>query len=139
MASGSNKRKPAKAKVPEDGYTQEIHDAILERLSQGRSLLSICRNDDMPSHATVLRWRKKYPDLDEAIPRAREEGTHTLAEECLTIADNDQLDPADRRIRIDTRLRLIGKWNRASYGDKQTVEHQGGVSISVIDGYHDPE
>ena len=134
----ANASKQAKPKKGEDGYTQELHDAILERLALGRSLLSICKDDDMPSHATVLRWRKKYPDLDEAIPRAREEGTHTLADECLQIADNKDLDPADRRVRIDTRLRLIGKWNARHYGDKQQVEHTGGVNITVVDGYSNP-
>lgn len=127
--------------MKDDGYTPELHDAILERLSLGRSLLSISKDEDMPSHATILRWRKKYPDFDEAIPRAREEGTHALADECLQIADDKDLEPADKRVRIDTRLRLIGKWNARLYGDKQTVEHQGGVSITVVDrfGNHDTE
>ena len=105
----------------DDGYTAEIHDALIERLMMGRSLLSICRDEDMPSHATILRWRKKYPDLDDAIPRARAEGSHVLAEQCLDIADNINLDPQDRRVRIDTRMRLIGKWNARHYGDKTLV------------------
>lgn len=104
-----------------DAYTPEIHDKLIERLMLGRSLLSICRDDDMPSHATILRWRKKYPELDEAIPRARSEGSHVLAEQCLEIADDKNLDPQDRRVRIDTRMRLIGKWNARAYGDKLAI------------------
>ena len=132
VANASKKRSPKKAETSTDGYTQEIHDAILERLALGRSLLSISKDEDMPSHATILRWRKKYPELDEAIPRAREEGTHTLADECLQIADNKDLEPADRRVRIDTRLRLIGKWNARHYGDKLEVEQR--VFNVTIDG-----
>jgi hypothetical protein len=130
-------KKRGRKTPPEDGYSEEIHQAVIERLMQGRSLLSICRDKDIPSHATVLRWRKKYPDFDEAIPRAREEGTHVLADQCLEIADNSDLDPQDRRVRIDTRLRLIGKWNARNYGEKQQVEHTGGVNITVVDGYSD--
>jgi len=96
---------------------------------EGRSLLSVCKDDDIPSHATVLRWRKKYLEFDEAISRAREEGTHVLAEQCLDIADNSELDPQDRRVRIDTRMRLIGKWNSKSYGDK--VESKVSLSGSL--------
>lgn len=107
--------------IGSDGYTAEIHDKMIERLMLGRSLLSICRDDDMPSHATILRWRKRYPELDEAIPRARAEGAHVLAEQCLDIADNPELEPQDRRVRIDTRLRLIGKWNARAYGDKLAI------------------
>ena len=40
---------------------------------------------------------------------------------------------------IDTRLRLIGKWNAKSYGDKLGVEHSGGVTINVIDTFADTE
>ena len=136
MADNEPKKRGRKT-PPEDGYNEEIHQTIIERLMQGRSLLSICRDEDVPSHATVLRWRKKYPDFDEAIPRAREEGTHALADQCLEIADNSDLDPQDRRVKIDTRLRLIGKWNARNYGDKQQVEHTGSVNITVVDGYSD--
>ena len=47
-----------------------------------------------------------------------------LADECISIADNPTLDPNDKRIRIDTRLRLIGKWNAKKYGDKIAMEHE---------------
>jgi hypothetical protein len=86
----------------------------------------------MPSHATVLRWRKKYPEFDEAISRAREEGTHALADQCLDIADDPSLEPADRRIRIDTRLRLIGKWNARHYGDKLDVDLNGSLKVETV-------
>jgi len=115
-----------------DGYSEEILDAIAENLMRGRSLLSICSDQDMPSHATVLRWRKKYPELDEAISRAREEGTHALADQCLDIADDPSLEPADRRIRIDTRLRLIGKWNARHYGDKLDVDLNGSLKVETV-------
>lgn len=102
----------------DDGFTQEISDTVIERLMEGRSLLSICRDKDVPSHATILRWRKKYKEFDEAIPRARAEGSHVLADQCLEIADDESKDVPHRRLQIDTRLRLIGKWNAQAYGDK---------------------
>jgi hypothetical protein len=119
------------------GYSEEIHEKLVERLMMGRSLLAICKDDDMPSHATILRWRKRYPELDDAISRAREEGTHVLADQCLDIADDASLDPKDRRVRIDTRLRLIGKWNAKSYGDK--VDLSGNVGFSVTIARDDAE
>jgi hypothetical protein len=32
------------------------------------------------------------------------------------------LDAAEKRVRIDTRLRLLGKWNARQYGDKIEIE-----------------
>lgn len=51
---------------------------------------------------------------------ARELGCDALADECIEIADEPDRDPAEKRIRIDTRIRLIGKWSQR-YSDKLTV------------------
>jgi len=55
-----------------------------------------------------------------------------MAGDCITIADTPG-DPSDKRVRIDTRLRLIGMWNRKDYGAKQEVEHKGGVTVVTQD------
>jgi len=78
-----------------------------------------------------------------AYARAKEAGTHCLAMECLDIADESHGDVTvdaegnertntevvqRAKLRIDTRLRLIGKWNRKDYGEKidgeRTVKHE---------------
>ena len=76
----------------------------------------------MPDVTTVFAWEQKYPELSKLSMRARGDGTNVLAEECLSIADDPVLDPQDKGVRIDTRLRLIGKWNAKKYGDK--IEHE---------------
>ena len=60
-----------------------------------------------------------------ATARARKLGTHYLAGESLTIADDLSIDPQHKRVMVDTRLRLIGKWNRKDYGDKVLNEVTG--------------
>ena len=77
---------------------------------------------DMPCVTTIWTWEQKYPEFLKLSQRAREDGTNVLAEECIEIADDTILNPQDKRIRIDTRLRLIGKWNSKRYGDK--IEHE---------------
>jgi hypothetical protein len=46
-------------------------------------------------------------------------GCDALADECIEIADGEG-DPADKRIKIDTRIRLIGKWSQR-YSDKLAI------------------
>ena len=115
-------------------YTDDIAERICERLAQGEPLARICDDDDMPAFRTVFRWEAEKPDFRQLSARAREIGTHHLADDCISIADGDG-DPADKRIRIDTRLRLIGKWNAKNYGDKATHEHTGanGGPIQTVD------
>ena len=102
--------------------TPEIVEAICLRLSHGETLQSICSDDDMPNYSTVWRWEQEDVEFCKISARAREIGTHFIADYCINIADNPTIEPADKRIRIDTRLRLIGKWNAKKYGEKQIIE-----------------
>ena len=101
-------------------------ERICEGLASGNSLRSICREMELPQ-STVRYALKADPEAFAQTARARELGCDALAEECLEISDNKELDPADRRVRIETRLKLLGKWSQR-YGDK--VDH----TISGPDG-----
>lgn len=105
-------------------YSDELAQAICERLAQGEPLARICDDEAMPDFSTVWRWDRDNAEFRKLSMRARELGTHFLADDCLRIADEEGKEPADKRVRIDTRLRLIGKWNAKTYGDK--VRHVGG-------------
>jgi len=114
--------KPKSAVGRPTSYSQDIADKICILLGEGKTLRSICAMEGMPVVTTIWRWEQKYPEFCKLSLRAREDGTNCLAEECLEIADNPILDPQDKKVRIDTRLRLIGKWNAKRYGDK--IEHE---------------
>ncbi len=102
-------------------FSDEIANAICERLAQGEPLARICEDESMPAFRTVFRWETDKPEFGQLSARAREIGTHYMADDCIRIADDKTIDPADKRIQIDTRIRLIGKWNRKNYGDKLAV------------------
>ena len=103
-------------------YSEEIANEICDLLGEGKTMRSICALSDMPCLTTIWTWEQKYPEFLKLSTRAREHGTHFLADQCIEIADDPILDPQDKRIRIDTRIRLIGKWNAKRYGEK--IEHE---------------
>ncbi len=105
-------------------YTPEIAAELLQRQSEGESLSQICSDKHMPGFATVFAWEMEKPEFSELSQRARMIGTHYLAGDCLRIASQEE-DVQRARLMIDTRIRLIGKWNRKDYGEKQTIEHEG--------------
>lgn len=102
-------------------YNQEIAEMILDKLADGKPMKVICKEEGMPCYMSVLRWQRRHPEFGDLVARAKIDGTHALADECIEIADEKKADPADKRVRIDTRLRLIGKWNATIYGDKVAV------------------
>jgi hypothetical protein len=111
-------------------YTQELADNICERLMEGQTLIQICQDEAMPALRTVLRWEIEKPEFGQVSARARRHGTDVLAEQCISIADDPNIDPHDKRVRIDTRLRLIGKWNARKYGDR--IAHEVATESKFI-------
>jgi len=116
-------------------YTPELAAEICERLSNGEPLRQICRDDHMPAWTAVYAWSAKDPELSERIARAREMGFDAIAEETLIIADTPEwgltetvspngasVTKADmlghRKLRIETRLKLLSKWDPKKYGDR---------------------
>lgn len=99
----------------------EQREAILEGLADGKSLRAICREDGMPSVSTVMRWLCDDEEWREQYARARAAGDDAMAEDIQDIADDKELDPNDRRVRIDARKWLLGKRQPKKYGDKTIV------------------
>lgn len=108
---------------------------ICDMIAEGQSLRSICRKMEL-AESSVRRWLLKDGEALAHSAHARELGCDALADECIEIADNPVLDPADKRIRIDTRIRLIGKWSQR-YSDKLTVNNNTTVThkhdLSTLD------
>ncbi len=99
--------------------------AICDQLAEGKSLRAICKEMGK-SESSVRYWLHKDEEAFAHSARARELGCDALADECLEIADGAG-DPADKRIKIDTRIRLIGKWSQR-YSDKLTVNNNTTVT-----------
>ena len=84
----------------------------------------------------------KDAEFDARIARAREDGYDELAEKCMRIAFDpcrDQVEVTQRRLQVDTILKLLAKWNPKKYGDRQAVAHEGGVTLNVITGVPDAD
>lgn len=105
---------------------------ICEGLTQGRSLIDVCREINVPD-STVDSWADRDPKFGVRYAYARSRRFARIAEECLTIADDTSQDDiidqhgfrrpnkewiARSRVKIDTRLRLLALWDPKKYGAK---------------------
>jgi hypothetical protein len=139
-------------------YTDEILETICQGLSKGIPLTVICEPDGMPSPGTVRRWQAEDDAVSDAIARAREDGEFALAEQCLAISDEREgraimADGAEvavvfdstavqrNKLRIDTRLKLLAKFNPKRWGDKVDVaaKHSGVVGMAILTAVPEPD
>lgn len=114
-----------------EAFADDVLEELLSRTEKGEPLTRICADERMPKRRTVYDWLEANEEFSARFRAARARGVHALAEECLEIADKPSKDPvevADKRVRIDTRLRLAGKWLPAVYGEKIDVNHSGEVA-----------
>lgn len=91
---------------------------VCQDVANGKTLTQAAKERGT-SGAAIRYQLLKDADLFSHSARAREIGCDAIADECIAIADGPG-DPADKRIKIDTRIRLIGKWSQR-YSDKLTV------------------
>ena len=135
---------PKKPTGSDSKRTQAITDDINARLSKGEPLAVICRTEGYPHPDTVRNWMLADPALAQSIARAREAGEESIAADCLLIADDatgdyrmgeksilvdtDHIQRA--KLRIDTRLKLLAKWNPKKWGDKLDVDANVSTTIT---------
>jgi hypothetical protein len=127
---------------PYQGREAEIKAAVCEALKQGIPLAEVCREDGMPDTDTIYHWQDKDADFKRGFVRAREIGFDAIAADCLAIADETSRDTietqngekpdaewiARSRLRVETRLKLLAKWDPKRYGEKLDVT-SGGESL----------
>ena len=134
-------------------YSEELFAEIVERLSKGEPLMSICRDKGF-HRSQVTRWRKLHPEFDEAFLEARDDGFDAIAANCLEIADDSRNDYIEAlaneddpkagialsngeniqrsKLRIETRLKLLAKWDPRRYGERLGVEHSGTMTLEQL-------
>jgi hypothetical protein len=100
---------------------------------------------------TVSGWKKLHSDFEERFLQARDDGFDYIAAECLRIANSplegttettkewgkevkkgDMLE--HRKLQIETRLKLLAKWDPRRYGELQKVQHSGEVTVIGLAG-----
>lgn len=142
---------PPKKNGRPSNYSPEIARIICEQLSEGVPLRQICReNAGFPAWRTVYDWMGRDEELSASIARARDIGYDAIAEECLQIADTIELGQKQvmtdegaattiedmlghRKLRIETRLKLLAKFHPTKYGDKLGLHGVAGAAPIVTE------
>ena len=106
-------------------YTPELAAEILDRISAGESLRSVCRAERMPDEKAVRLWViENREGFAPQYARASLIRMDCLADEILEIADNASSEEVmGARLRVDARKWLMSKIAPKVYGDKLDLTH----------------
>jgi hypothetical protein len=114
-------------------YSDELANEICSRIAGGLSLSKLCKMADMPNASTVFKWIGENPEFSNKYTKATTERAELMFDDMLEIADNENSEDTQRaRLRVDTRKWALSKLMPKKYGDRQTVEHAGGISLTEM-------
>jgi hypothetical protein len=127
-------------------YNEKIAAEICAGIAQGRSLRSICADEEMPVLSTVMLWLRHHREFSEQYDRSRLDRCDAFAEEILEISDDASEDYIEgergtvgnsaavnrSKLRVDTRKWLMSRMLPKKYGDKVEQTLRGDSEAPVV-------
>ena len=123
---------------------ETIKNEVINRISNGESLLNICKDNKMPCRDTIFEWISKDKEFSDKYDRAREIRADRIFDEILEIADDSSGDYVNgddgcmvlnreaierAKLKIDARKWILAKMVPKKYSEKMELEHSGSVSL----------
>lgn len=122
-------------------YTPELVEAVLAHLEDGLCVSEIAALDGMPKVRTIYQWQEAHPEFAQAYARAHDAGVRCNEGELLRVARTkpaDSVEATAQRTLVDTLKWRLSKRLPKDFGDRQQVEHSGGVRLDVVTGVPEP-
>ena len=95
-------------------------DAIIDLIAEQGTTRNLIAEQTGVSNGLVSMWIEARGYADR-VARARQHYADRLAQETLTLADDESIDTNRAKLMIDARRWLASKWHRNVYGDKVDV------------------
>ena len=127
--------------APKPAYSaadrERILNSICENVALGTPLAEIIRDTaGFPSLATIYRWLEESEAWSRDFAHARKAGFDHIAADCIKIADNGGNNPNLAKLRVETRLKLLAKWDPryADHTQVRLADHEGKQLRDVSEG-----
>jgi hypothetical protein len=112
-------------------YNDTIAAELLKEYSGGKTLVSICNANRMPSRWSIYRWRAANPEFDKEFLKACECHADAIIEKAFDgVMTGDKSESKLLDVQFKASSWLASKVNRAKYGDKLELNHNVTLDIS---------
>ena len=115
-------------------YSEELADEITTRCVT-QSMHKVCQSEDMPAESTVYVWLVRHAEFSEKYARARAARAYFRVESIDALMErvaSKQVAPDVGRLLMDAIKWQASKENHRVFGDRQQVEHSGGISLEQL-------
>ena len=121
-------------------YSDDLIDKFLGRIMDGRGLVSVCRDPDMPSKSTIYEWLadKEKDGFSDRYVKACEIRAEVIAENMIDKIEKVELDKdaiAQARLELDAKKWFLSKLHPKKYGgklpDTEIDTNDGEITINV--------
>ena len=105
-------------------YDPAVAQLILDRMSEGEAMDSICADNQMPPRRIVRRWLHSVPEFRAQYELARELQGESISDRIIAIEKQvlaGELDPKCAKVAIDSMQFRIARLAPKRWGNK--VEH----------------
>jgi hypothetical protein len=102
--------------------------ALLDAVANGDNIGDACAAAGL-KREHVTAYRLDNPEADREWQAAREQSADAFADKVAAVAENDKVDPAFARVRMDAYRWLAAKRNPRVYSDKQTID----MNVRTVD------
>jgi hypothetical protein len=108
----------------------DVFDDILEEIGTGESVNKILQERDI-NPRVFWGYVGMSAEATNRYAHARARGLDRVAEDAMTIADDESLPADSRRIRVDSRKWFLAKLAPKKYGDLLHLQHSGSIDLAT--------
>jgi hypothetical protein len=116
-------------------FDPDIAESIVDAIYSGKTITSALEDVPYaPTYSTFSKWRREYPEFNQAIVWARQAVADKMVEEVndiavATLTDPENVPAANAKVAIDAKKWIASKFNPRTYGDRLALE--GEVTLSA--------
>ena len=118
---------------PGPKYSEAMAESICEQIMCGMSMVQVCKQDGMPSRATVIRWFTQQPGFEARCTHARSLQADLMDDMILDVANQcDESNYQSSRVKLSALQWRASKLAPKKYGDKVDMNLTGEVAIKRV-------
>ena len=124
-------------------YSGVLADIICQRIAEGESLTTICKEEAMPGIATIYKWRRSNEDFQEALSFAYTDRANYYHDQALKEAEaaTSKDDAVVQRLKSDINKWAAEKGDPDRFGSRTKLVAGVGAAVgfTILTGVPQPE